>query len=112
MDIVGPLNRSVRGHKYILVLCDYATKYPEAIPLKSIDSESIANVMVEVFSRLGIPKEIVTDQGSNFLSLLMNQLCKLLSIEKIKKTSPYHPQANGLVENFENVKMLCSGKTK
>ena len=107
MDIVGPLNRSIRGHKYILVLCDYATKYPEAIPLKSIDSESIANVMVEVFSRLGIPKEIVTDQGSNFLSLLMNQLCKLLSIEKIK-TSPYHPQANGLVENFNGTlkKML------
>ena len=107
MDIVGPLNRSIRGHKYILVLCDYATKYPEAIPLKSIDSESIANVMVEVFSRLGIPKEIVTDQGSNFLSSLMNQLCKLLSIEKIK-TSPYHPQANGLVENFNGTlkKML------
>lgn len=37
MDIVGPLERSRRGNKYILVVCDYATRYPEAFPLKSID---------------------------------------------------------------------------
>ena len=61
MDIVGPLNKSGRGHKFILVLCDYATKYPEAVPLKTIDSETVANAMIEIFSRAGIPKEILTD---------------------------------------------------
>ena len=107
MDIVGPLNRSGRGHKFILVLCDYSTKYPEAVPLKTIDSETVANAMIDVFSRLGIPHEILTDQGSNFMSSIMCQLCKLLGIKKIN-TTPYHPQANGLVENFNGTlkKML------
>ncbi len=43
MDIVGPLPRTVRGNKFILVICYYATKYPEAVPLKTIDSETVAN---------------------------------------------------------------------
>ena len=38
MDIVGPLPRSKAGNRYILVLCDYATTYPEAVPLQSIDA--------------------------------------------------------------------------
>ena len=107
MNIVGPLNKSGRGHKFILVLCDYATKYPEAVPLKTIDSETVANAMIEIFSRVGIPKEILTDQGSNFMSSLMCQLCILLDIKKLN-TTPYHPQANGLVENFNGTlkKML------
>ena len=41
MDIVGPLPRSRSGNRYMLVMCDYATRYPEAIPLKSIDAEHI-----------------------------------------------------------------------
>ena len=69
------------------------------MPLKTIDSQTVANAMVEIFSRMGIPNEILTDQGSKFMSSLMCQLCKLLGIKKIN-TSPYHPQANGLVENF------------
>ena len=107
LDIVGPLNKSGRGHKFILVLCDYATKYPEAVPLKTIDSETVASAMIEIFSRVGIPYEILTDQGSNFMSSLMCQLCKLLNIKKLN-TSPYHPQANVLVENFNGTlkKML------
>lgn len=62
MDIVGPLNKSGRGHKFISVLCDYATKYSEAVPPKTVDSETVANAMIEIFSRLGIPTEILTDQ--------------------------------------------------
>ena len=42
MDIVGPLHKSGAGFKYVLVLCDYATRYPEAIPLRNIDAEHVA----------------------------------------------------------------------
>ena len=107
LDIVGPLNKSGRGHTFILVLFDYATKCPEAVPLKTIDSETVANAMIEIFSRVGIPKEIFTDQGSNFMSSLMCQLCTFLDIKK-SNTTPYHPQANGLVDNFNGTlkKML------
>ena len=50
MDIVGPLPRSRSGHRYILVICDYATRYPEAIPLRSIDAEHIAEELIKVFA--------------------------------------------------------------
>ena len=99
MDIVGPLPRSRSGKKYILVICDYATRYPEAIALKSIEAECIAEELMKVFARVGVPKEILTDQGSNFTSQLLMELYRLLHIKPIR-TSPYHPQTDGLVERF------------
>jgi len=42
MDIVGPLPRSQAGHCYVLTICDYATRYPEAVPMKTIDAERVA----------------------------------------------------------------------
>ena len=75
MVIVGPLNRFAICHKFSLVVCDYGTKYPEAYSLKSIDSETVSNAMIETFSRVGIPGEILTDQGANFMSSLISQLC-------------------------------------
>ena len=61
MDIVGPLPRSKSGNKYILITCDYATRYPEAIPLPSTEAERIAKELVKLFARVGIPDEILTD---------------------------------------------------
>ena len=69
MDIVGPLVRSEKGNRFILVVCDYGTKYPEAIPLKTIDAETVANALIDIFSRTGIPREILSDQGSNAQSV-------------------------------------------
>ena len=99
MDIVGPLPKSRSGNRYILVICDYATRWPEAVPLKSIDAEHIAEELISLFSRVGIPKEILTDQGSNFTSRLLKEVYRLLRIQPIQ-TSPYHPQTDGLVERF------------
>ncbi len=62
MDIVGPLPRSRAGNIYILVICDYATRYLEAIPLRSIDAAHIAEELIKVFARVGVPEEILTDQ--------------------------------------------------
>ncbi|KAL3997082.1 hypothetical protein ACER0C_009738 [Sarotherodon galilaeus] len=86
MDIVGPLVKSSRGHQYILVVCDYATRFPEAFPLHVVMAPNVLRALVQLFSRVGIPDEILTDQGTNFTSRLM--------------TSPYHPQTDGLVERF------------
>ena len=95
MDIVGPLTRSRKGNRYILVVCDYATRFPEAIPLRSIDAETVAEELITIFSRFGIPGEILSDQGSNFMSELMQELYRLLKVHPIR-TSPYHPQTDGL----------------
>ena len=57
-DVVGPLPRTRSGFKYVLTCMCYASKYPEAIPLKRVDAQSVAEGMVEVYSRTGLPTEI------------------------------------------------------
>ena len=99
MDIVGPLEKSQSGYQYILVICDYATRYPEAFPLRSITTPKVISALVQLFSRVGFPEEILTDQGTNFTSRLMKQLHHQLGITAIR-TTPYHPQTDGLVERF------------
>ncbi|KAF4085715.1 hypothetical protein AMELA_G00098180, partial [Ameiurus melas] len=99
MDLVGPLPKSAWGHEYILVLVDYATRYPEAVPLRKATSPNIARELVLLFSRMGIPKDILTDQGTPFVSKLMADLCRSLQVKHLK-TSVYHPQTDGLVERF------------
>ena len=99
MDIVGPLPRTGRGNRFILVVSDYATQYPEAIPLRNISAGKIAEVLIDIFARHGIPEEILTDQGTNFTSALLGELYRLMGI-KVLRTSPYHPQVDELVERF------------
>ncbi|XP_064195362.1 uncharacterized protein LOC135256967 [Anguilla rostrata] len=99
MDLIGPLPKSSRGHQYILVILDYATRYPEAIPLRTMATKGIARELVMLFSRVGIPDEILTDQGTPFMSRIMKDLCKLMKITQLR-TSVYHPQTDGLVERF------------
>ncbi|XP_067288440.1 uncharacterized protein [Pseudorasbora parva] len=99
MDIVGPLERSRVGNRYILVVADYATRYPEVFPLRNIKTRQVVNALVQLFSRVGLPKEIITDQGTNFTSRLMKQVCSMLRIHPIQ-TTPYHPQTDGMVERF------------
>ena len=99
MDIVGPLPWSRSGNRFVLVICDYATRYPEAIPLRSTDVPYIAEELIKMFARVGVPQEILTDQESNFTSQLLAELYQLVHVHPIR-TSPYHPQTDGLVERF------------
>ena len=110
MDIVGPLPKSRSGKRFVLVVCDYATRYPEAVALRSIDAEHIAEELVQIFSRVGVPQEILTDQGANFMSQLLAEVYKLLRIKPIR-TSPYHPQTDGLVERFNKTLKAMLRKT-
>ncbi|XP_060748945.1 uncharacterized protein LOC132861438 [Tachysurus vachellii] len=99
MDLIGPLPKSARGHEYILVMVDYATRYPEAVPLRKATSQSVARELLLLFSRVGIPKDILSDQGTPFMSKLMMDLCRLLQLKHLR-TSVYHPQTDSLVERF------------
>ena len=99
IDLIGELPRSKNGYKYILTLVDYATRYPEAVPLRNTSSRHIADALINIFCRVGIPEELVSDQGSNLIGELMKQLYESLGITKIN-VSTYHPEANGLVERF------------
>ncbi|KAK7484343.1 hypothetical protein BaRGS_00024468 [Batillaria attramentaria] len=113
VDLVGPISPpSEDGHRYILTLVDYATRYPEAVPLKKIDTPTVAEALVDMFSRLGIPEEILSDRGTQFISDCMEEVNRLLSIHRLT-TTPYHPMCNGLVEKFNGtlksmLKKLCA----
>ncbi|XP_050704321.1 uncharacterized protein LOC126989756 [Eriocheir sinensis] len=81
VDVVGPLSPpSAEGHWYILILIDFATGFPEAIPLKDVDSVSVAEALLSSFSRVGIPREILSDRGTQFTSQLIAELHNLLGV--------------------------------
>ena len=107
IDLVGPISPpSEEGDRYILTLVDFSTRYPEAVPLKNIDSETVAEALVDIFSRLGIPEEILSDLGTQFVSECMREVTRLLSIKQLT-TTPYHPMCNGLVRNFKSF-LVCT----
>ena len=105
IDLIGPLHPVTnRGKRYILTVVDYATRYPEAVPLEKIDTESIAEALIGIFSRVGFPREILSDNGSQFVSQVMKEVTRLISVKQLF-SSPYHPMANGLCEK-------CNGTLK
>ncbi|KAL8570939.1 hypothetical protein ACOMHN_023611 [Nucella lapillus] len=112
IDLIGPIAPcSGSGHRYILTMVDYATRYPEAVALKRIETEVVAEGLVEVFSRVGVPSEVLSDRGSQFTSGVMREVSRLLGVTQLY-TTPYHPQSNGLVERFNGtlkgmLKKLC-----
>ena len=77
----------------------HATRYTEAFPQKTIDAPHVAEELMKFFSRVGVPKEILTDQDTNFMSKLLTELYRMLHVQPIR-TSPHHPQTDGLVERF------------
>jgi len=100
MDIMGPLPETPRGNRYIIVIGDYFTKWKEAYPLPNMEALSIAKVLVSEFiCRFGVPDSIHTDQGKNFEAKVIQEICHLLGVTKTR-TTPYHPQSDGLVERF------------
>ena len=101
MDVVGPLPRTQGGNRFILTICDYATRYPEAFVLPSVEAPRVAKELIKLFSHVGIPDEILTDQGTNFMSTMIEEIYRLLHIKRIR-TTPYHPQTDGLVERFNS----------
>ena len=98
VDIVGPIEPcSNNRSRYILTMMDYVTCYSEAIALPSIETELIAEALVEMFSRVGVPDEMLTDCGSQFTSEIMKEVARLLSLQQMTM-SAFHAQCNGLVE--------------
>lgn len=100
MDVVGPLPITRQGHRYLLTIVDHLTRHAEAIPIEGQLATTIAHAFVQhVVWRFGAPRRLLTDQGRNFLSEVMRQVCNLLGIQRLRTTA-YHPECNGVVERF------------
>ena len=105
IDIVGKLQTSRSGNNYIIVLTDYFTRWAEAFAVPSIDAQTVAKTVVEqCFLRMGVPLVLHSDQGQPFVSEFMTRVLQLLGLKQGLST-PYWPQANGLVERTN--KTLC-----
>ncbi|XP_017463028.1 PREDICTED: uncharacterized protein YagA-like, partial [Rhagoletis zephyria] len=98
IDLVS-LKRS-KGFNQCLTIIDRFTRYPEAVPLSDGTAETVAHALsLHWISRHGIPKRLTSDQGPQFESDLFQSLLKFYGIKHLH-TTPYHPQANGLVERL------------
>ena len=105
IDVVGPLNETKRGNKYIITATDYLTKWPEARAVQHAQKEDIALfVWEEIICKHGCPRELLSDRGAAFLSKMVESLLLITGITH-KLSSAYHPQTNGLTERFN--KTLC-----
>ncbi|XP_068242408.1 uncharacterized protein [Palaemon carinicauda] len=99
IDLVGPLPRTRGGHEYILTMIDRMSRFPEAVPLRSIRGEKIVKALAGFFTRFGIPKIIQSDCGTNFTSRYFKRKMNELGINHVTY-SPYHPESQGQVEQF------------
>ena len=100
MDITGPHPKSREGNEYIMTVVDSFSKFAEAFPIRVHTAQVVAKRLVDgVFSRYGVPLRLLSDQGPEFESALIRELCKSYGIEKLRTTG-YQPRTNGACERF------------
>jgi len=94
IDLTGSHPRSERGNVYILTCIDSFTKWAEAFPIRNKEAETVAKVLVEqLFCRFGAPISLFLDQGTEVDCSIMQNVCKLLKIDKLRTTA-YKPSTN------------------
>ncbi|KAA3677052.1 uncharacterized protein DEA37_0001247 [Paragonimus westermani] len=111
MDLMGPFPLSARGNQYVLVMTEHFTRWIEATGVPDQKASTVGDmVMKHIVANHGVPKAILTDQGPCFESDEFRTRMQQLGIKRIR-TTPYHPQTNGLTErNNRTVKEWLSAK--
>ena len=98
LDILGPLPESNRGNKYILIIQNYFSKWTEAYAIPNQEATTVERLLVEeLVACFSIPREIHSDQGRNFESKVLQEMCKSLGMDKTR-TMSLHPQSDGMIE--------------
>jgi hypothetical protein len=99
-DIAGPFPVTDSGNKYIMVVIDYFSKWPEAYGLPNQEAVTVSRALIENWiCRYGLPLKMHSDQGRNFESNVFQGVCELLGVRKTR-TTPLHLQSDGMFERF------------
>ena len=99
IDCVGPLPKTKSGNEYLLTTMCASTRFPEAIPLRNIKTKTIVSALLKFFTFVALPKSVQSDQGSNFMSGVFQQVMHELGIKQYW-SSAYHPESQGALERF------------
>ncbi|XP_058080628.1 uncharacterized protein LOC131228778 [Magnolia sinica] len=112
LDVIGPINLpSSKGKQYILAVTDYFSKWTEAVALRNVKEKNIVNfIRHAIIYRHGIPKGILTDNGTPFKNKGMKKLCQKFGIH-LSFSTPYYPLVNGLAEAFNKMIVKILKKT-
>jgi transposase InsO family protein len=93
----------------ILIITDHFTRYAQAIPTRNQTARTTAEVLFNIcIVHYGIPERLYSDQGANFESKVIGELCRMTEITKSRTTS-YHPLGNGMCERFNRTLLNMLG---
>src|SRR4051812_798020 len=109
IDVMGPLPRTLTGKRYIILAVDFFTKYIEVTAVEDADAQTVTKfIHSDIICRHGVPKEITSDRGTEFLNDLVVEMERTYHIKHIKTTA-YHPQGNGQTERSnQTIKNILS----
>ena len=99
IDCVGPLPKTRAGNQYLLTIICKATRFPEAVPLRSIKVPKMVNSLIKFFMFVGLPCSVQSDQGSNFMSAIMQLTMYQVGIKQFKSLV-HLPRSQGALDHF------------
>ncbi|UYV68351.1 K02A2.6-like [Cordylochernes scorpioides] len=100
LDFIGPLETTPRGYSSILTIVDLFTKFPILIPTKDQCANTVVRALLErIITTFGVPKTILSDRGSAFMSCVFKGVCKAMGVGAVNTTA-WRPQSNGAVERL------------
>jgi transposase InsO family protein len=105
IDFVGPINppRKCTRARYIITATEYLTRWVEAREVKECSETTVARfIFDDIITRFGCPKILMSDQGTHFINNIIKSLTLEFEVHHHKST-PYHPQVNGIVEAFKKI---------
>ncbi|KAG8173350.1 hypothetical protein JTE90_016277, partial [Oedothorax gibbosus] len=105
VDACGPLPQTPSGNRYLITALCMSSKYPDAIPVENLRSKTIVDVLLQIFSRMGFPKVLQTEQGTSFMSALTTEFLRGFGI-KVVRSSVYHPQSNPVERMHRTLKRI------
>ena len=90
------------GMQYVLVIVDHFTRFCQAYPTRNKSTLTAAKRLYGDFMlRFGIPSQVISDQGGEFESKVVERLNEICGVQKLR-TTPYHPQTNGACERMNH----------